>query len=156
VRLILLLLMLLPLKHKGYRFNRSEIERMKRKRNATIRNKPKENPDDVFEDEFGDDDPFAGTYQPEEESDEERRQRQYEERLIRQMEKAERSRLYAVIMEQGGIQTRDDLREEYREIPNNFKRRDGMPGDEMADYLKTYYAEFGIETENDLLDYFAA
>ena len=58
-------------------------------------------------------------------------------------------------MDAGGIKTSDDLREEYREIANTFKRRDGLPGDEMAEYLSVYHAEFGIQSENDLLDFFA-
>ena len=71
------------------------------------------------------------------------------------MEKQERSEVHTAITDAGGIQTREELREEYREIPNTFIRRDGLPGDEMADYLKTYYPELGIESENDLLQYFA-
>ena len=102
------------------------------------------------------DDPFAEDYGPnEEETPEQKRQRKMEEALLRQMEKADRSKLYNAIMEQGGIKTRDDLREEYRAIPNNLKRKDGMAGDEMAEYLGTYYQELGIYSENDLLDYFA-
>jgi hypothetical protein len=104
---------------------------------------------------FDDDDPFAEDYGDAIEQTKEDKQRgRYEEKMLRALEKQERSRLYEVFMEQGGIQTRDDLREEYREIPNSLKRKDGLPGDEMADYLKTYYPEFGIEDENDLLDYF--
>ena|SRR5215217_4840181 len=101
-------------------------------------------------------DPFAEDYGPnEDETAEQKRQRKMEEALLRQMEKADRSKLYNAIMEQGGVQTRDDLREEYRAIPNNLKRKDGMAGDEMAEYLGTYYQELGIYSENDLLDYFA-
>jgi hypothetical protein len=91
-----------------------------------------------------------------EETPEQKRQRKYEERQIRDLEKAERSRFFSVIQEAGGIQTRADLREEYQGIPNTFKRKDGLPGDEIADYLNTYYPEFGIENERDLIDYFGA
>jgi hypothetical protein len=105
-------------------------------------------------DPFYEDDPFAEDYGPgEEETDEEREEREYEEKMLRDMEKAERSRLYGAVMEAGGLQTRDDLREEYREIPNTFKRRDGMPGDEMADHLAVHYPEFGIQDERDLVDF---
>ncbi len=72
------------------------------------------------------------------------------------MEKAERSRLREVILEGGGLKTRDELRNEYSQIPNVYKRKDGTAGDEMAEYLATYYPEFGIEDERDLIDYLAA
>lgn len=56
-------------------------------------------------------------------------------------------------MDAGGIATHaDQLREEYRSIPNTYKRRDGLPGDEMAEYLAMYHPELGIETENDLIE----
>jgi hypothetical protein len=102
------------------------------------------------------DDPFAEDYGPPEELTKERKQQKImEEALLRRMEKEDRSRLYAAIHEVGGIKTRDDLREEYRAIPNNLNRKDGMAGDEIAEYLGTYYQELGIYSENDLLDYFA-
>lgn len=105
-----------------------------------------------FED---DDDPFAEDYgQEEEESKEDKQQRRMEEALMRKMEKEDRSTLYQAITDVGGIKTNDDLREEYRQIPNNLKRKDGLSGDEMADYLKTYFQELGIEDERDLIDYF--
>jgi hypothetical protein len=106
-----------------------------------------------------DDDPFAEDYYGEDEdeqTDEERQQEKYEAQIVRELEREERSRVYSIVQEAGGLQTRDDLREEYREIPNTFKRRDGLPGDEMAEYLATYYPEFGIEDERDLIDFLAA
>lgn len=102
-----------------------------------------------------DDDPFAEDYGKEEETPDQKRQRRMEEALVRKMEQEDRSKLYAAIIDVGGIKTRDDLREEYRAIPNNLKRKDGLAGDEMAEYLGTYYQELGIYSENDLLDYFA-
>lgn len=86
-----------------------------------------------------------------------RAQARYEARLIREMEAAETSRLSSVIQEQGGIRSvaTAGLQEEYRNIPNTFKRKDGLPGDLMAEYFATHYPEFGIETEADLLDFFA-
>lgn len=103
--------------------------------------------DDPFSEDFGDDEAA--------ETPEERERRQYEAQLMRELERTERSDLSTAILDAGGIQTRDDLREEYREIPNHFKRKDGMPGDEMAEYLSVYYPELGIESENDLLQFFA-
>lgn len=118
---------------------------------------PKRKPSPFAGDPFADDDPFAEDYGANEpESKEERQRQRYEEKLVRQQEKAERSRLRNIVLDAGGLQTRDDLREEYRGIPNTLKRRDGLAGDEMADYLKTYYAEFGIEDERDLIDFLAA
>ena len=105
--------------------------------------------------EYDPDDPFAEDYGPnEEDTPEQKQQRKMEEALLRKMEKEDRSKLYNAIMEQGGIKTSDKLREEYRQIPNNLKRKDGMAGDEMADYLKTYYQELGIHDERDLIDFF--
>lgn len=104
-----------------------------------------------------DDDPFAEDYGDNEPiSKEDAEREKYEARLLRDLEKAERGRVYSAVIEAGGLQTRDDLREEYSEIPNTFKRRDGLPGDEMAEYLSMYYPEFGIEDERDLIDFLAA
>lgn len=104
-----------------------------------------------------DDDPFKEDYGPNEKKSKEDQQRErYEERMLRAMEKAERSRLFSAIRDAGGLQTRADLREEYADIPNTYKRRDGLPGDEMADHLATYFPEFGIESERDLIDFLAA
>ena len=103
------------------------------------------------------DDPFAEDYGPnEEETPDEKRQRKMEEALLRKMEREDRSKLYSAITDVGGIKTSDELREEYRQIPNNLKRKDGMSGDEMAEYLATYFEELGIYDERDLIDYFAA
>ncbi len=104
----------------------------------------------------GPDDPFAEDYGPNEgETPEQKRQRKMEEALLRKMEQEDRSKLYQAVMEQGGIKSSNELREEYRAIPNNLKRKDGLAGDQMAEYLGTYYQELGIYNENDLLDYFA-
>ncbi len=103
------------------------------------------------------DDPFAEDFgEDEEKSEEDRERERYEERLIREQEKSERGRLYRAIMEQGGLRTREDLREEYAGIPNTLKRRDGMAGDDLADHLARHHAEFGIESERDLIDFLAA
>jgi hypothetical protein len=102
------------------------------------------------------DDPFAEDYGPNEaETPEQKRQRKMEEAILRKMEKEDRSNLYNAVMEQGGIKPSGELQEEYRQIPKHLKRKDGLAGDQMAEYLATYYAELGIRDENDLLDYFA-
>jgi hypothetical protein len=89
----------------------------------------------------------------ENEADPEEQEREaYESRVYKGIEGQERSAVYAAILEAGGLQTRDDLREEYRAIPNTYKRRDGLTGDQMAEYLSTNYPEFGIENENDLIN----
>lgn len=80
---------------------------------------------------------------------------EYQNRVMRQMETQERGDLNRAIMEAGGIQTSDTLREEYQAIPDTFKRRDGLSGDVMADYLFNHHPELGIETEDDLIQYFA-
>jgi hypothetical protein len=85
-------------------------------------------------------------------AEEERKRRSYEKRELRKMEKAERSLLRQIILDASGIRTRDDLREEYRSIPNCYKRRDGLPGDEMAEYLSAHHPELGIHSERDLID----
>lgn len=92
---------------------------------------------------------------PEEKSEEQKAQEKMERQLLEQLEKADTKKLFGAIMEQGGIRpSSDDLAEEYRSIPKSYRRKDGMPGDQMADYLKTYYPELGVEDENDLLDFF--
>jgi hypothetical protein len=63
-----------------------------------------------------------------------------------------RSELYEAIMQAGGISTRDDLREEYRQIPNTYKRKDGLRGDEMAEHLAVHYPHFNITDENSLIE----
>ena len=110
---------------------------------------------DLLDDPFDDDDPFNDPFDgaSDEEDPEEAEQRKYEEKLLRDMEKADRQRLRGAVLEAGGLQTRDDLREEYREIPNTYKRKNGLPGDEMAEYLATYFPEFGVQDERDLIDY---
>lgn len=104
-----------------------------------------------------DDDPFAEDYGDDEPKSKEDLQRErMEAQLIRQMEKADRAKVYAAIQEQGGLKTRADLREEYAGIPNTYKRKDGLQGDEMADHLATYFPELGIRSERDLITYLAA
>lgn len=83
-------------------------------------------------------------------------QERHEAKLINQREKEERSRVHSAIKDMGGLKTRDDLRDEYSQIPNTFKRRDGMAGDDLAEHLAQYYPEFGIESERDLIDFLAA
>lgn len=103
------------------------------------------------------DDPFNESWGDEDEgSPEDAELAKYEAKQVADLEKAERSRLHGIVMEAGGLKTRDDLREEYAGISNTFKRRDGMDGDEMADYFATYYPEFGIEDERDLIDFLAS
>lgn len=106
------------------------------------------------DDPFADDDPFAEDYDDEPETDEEREQRLYEERVLKETQYNETSRLLEVILTEGGIRTSDALREEYRAIPNVYKRRDGMAGDDMALVLSDAYPEFGIHSERDLLEFF--
>lgn len=106
---------------------------------------------------FDDDDPFNEDHGGNEPKSKEDKQRErYESQQIRALEKAERGRLNSAVMEAGGLKTRVDLREEYAGIPNTFKRKDGLAGDEMAEYLGRYYPEFGIEDERDLIDFLAA
>jgi hypothetical protein len=95
-------------------------------------------------------------FEDEPQSKEDKQREKYEAKQIAALEKAERSRVHSVVMEAGGLKTRADLREEYRGIPNTFKRKDGLPGDEMADYFSRFYPEFGIEDERDLIDFLAA
>lgn len=111
----------------------------------------------VFAKPVEDDDPFAEDYgENEAKSKEDKQRERLEAKLLADMERADRAKLYRAIMDQGGLKTRADLREEYAGIPNTFKRKDGLPGDEMADHLALYYPELGIESERDLIDYLAA
>lgn len=87
------------------------------------------------------------------EASDEEREKEDEARLIRHLEKEERSRLYRAVMEFGGLKTRgSELREEYRAIPNVYKRKEGLPGDEMADLLATHYPDLCIRDERGLID----
>ena len=103
-----------------------------------------------------DDDPFADDPfdEPDTETPEERKRRKMEAAILRKMQAEDRRNLYRAIHDQGGIKPRTDLREEYRQIPNNFKRKDGLTGDEMAEHLCSHHAELGICSERDLIDYF--
>lgn len=139
-------------KHRGSGLGPAKAREAARKtsggsKKSSAPKKPDFDDDDPFNEDYGDDGP---------KSEEERQQEKYEAKILRDLEKAERSRAYAIVQEAGGLRTRDDLREEYSEIPNTYKRRDGTPGDEMAEYFKTYYPEFGIEDERDLIDFLAA
>lgn len=87
---------------------------------------------------------------------EETEQARYERKILEEMEKQDASKLYGAIMAQGGIRvSTEDLREEYRNVPPSYRRPDGMPGDQMAEHLATHLPELGIQSENDLLAYFA-
>lgn len=89
--------------------------------------------------------------------DHESQQREREEsRMRREMAKAESSALYRAIMDQGGISlSSEDVREEYRSVPKSYRRKDGLPGDVVAEHLASNHPEFGITDENSLLQYFA-
>lgn len=84
-------------------------------------------------------------------------QDRYERRVRDEFISAETRDLFTFVIENGGIRpSTPDLREEYREIPKNYRRKDGMPGDEMAELLATHRPELRIESERDLLEFFAA
>lgn len=127
---------------------------MAKKKLATLakRKREKEKEDDkswLIEDAWDDDD------EDEPQSDEDKEREKHEAKVLREMEYNERGRLHDIVLAEGGIRTSDALREEYRQIPNTYKRRDGMAGDDMAAILAESHPEFGIESENDLLDFFA-
>lgn len=114
--------------------------------------KPAKDDDDswLIDDAFDDDD------DDEPKSKEDREREKYEASVLREMEYNERGRLHDIILnEYGGIKTPDSLREEYRQIPNNVKRRDGFTGDDVAAMIANDYPEFGIESERDLIDFYA-
>jgi hypothetical protein len=107
-------------------------------------------------DPFEDDAPFAEDYgENEPKSKEDLQRERMEAKLLRDMERADRAKLYKAIMDQGGLKSRAELREEYAGIPNTYKRKDGLAGDELADHLAICYPELGIESERDLIDYLA-
>lgn len=111
--------------------------------------------DEAVADPFADDDPFAEDFgDDDEETEEERYEREESARLVEALEREERSRLYQIIISNGGIKTNPALAEEYRGIPNTFKRKDGFSGDDIAALLANHYPEFGIESEDDLIQYF--
>ncbi len=66
----------------------------------------------------------------------------------------ETTELYQAIMANGGIKTREDdsLRTDYQRIPNTFKRRDGIPGDDMANLVASEFPHLGIYDENSLIE----
>jgi hypothetical protein len=81
----------------------------------------------------------------------------YEARVKAADVSAETSDLFRYVLDNGGIRlSSDDLAEEYREIPNAYRRHDGLRGDEMADQLARDRPELGIRSEHDLLEFFAA
>lgn len=104
------------------------------------------------------DDPFTEDWgeSGEEKSEEDLRRERYEAKLVRDMERADRSRVHTIIHDAGGLKTRADLREEYADVPNTFKRHDGLPGDVLAEYLASYHADLGIRDERDLISFLAA
>lgn len=76
-------------------------------------------------------------------------------RILRKLEEAAASDLYAEVMAQGGIRpSTPDLREEYRAVPPSYRRPDGMPGDQMAEHLQANRPELGVTDENSLLAFF--
>ena len=83
-------------------------------------------------------------------------QKAVEAKMRRELEKAENSNLYQAIIAAGGVAvSSEDVREEYRAVPTSYRRRDGMPGDELAEHLATNHPEFGITDERSLIDYFS-
>lgn len=80
----------------------------------------------------------------------------YERKIVAEMEKADTSKLYQAIKEQGGITPScSDLREEYRNVPPCYRNPQGLFGDVMAEHLAAHLPELGIRSENDLLQFFA-
>lgn len=87
---------------------------------------------------------------------EESEQEKYERKILEEMERADTSKLYGAIREQGGIHpSSSDLAEEYRVVPPCYRNPQGMFGDVMAEHLATHMPELGIQDENDLLQFFA-
>jgi hypothetical protein len=81
---------------------------------------------------------------------------QYEARVKAADVSAETSDLFRYVIDNGGIRpSSDDLGEEYREIPNAYRRCDGLRGDEMADQHASDRLGLGIRSERDLLEFFA-
>lgn len=84
------------------------------------------------------------------------RKQRAEARILAEMQRADTSKLYAAVLEQGGIRpSTADLAEEYRAIPPSYRRPDGMAGDQMAEHLSVHMPELGIREERDLLAFFA-
>lgn len=99
---------------------------------------------------------LAAEHDAERPDPEEIRKQRAEARIVAEMERADTSKLYAAILEQGGIRpSTADLAEEYRAIPPSYRRPDGMAGDEMAEHLSVHMPELGIRDERDLLAFFA-
>lgn len=99
---------------------------------------------------------LAAEHDAERPDPEEMRKQRAEARIVAEMERADTSKLYAAILEQGGIRpSTPDLAEEYRAIPPSYRRPDGMAGDQMAEHLSVHMPELGIQDERDLLAFFA-
>jgi hypothetical protein len=65
--------------------------------------------------------------------------------------------LYSIILQEGGIApykkgTPGELREEYKNLPQGIKNKNGLPLDEIADILKNKYPNLGITDEASLLN----
>lgn len=100
-----------------------------------------------------DDDPFAEDYGPNEpESKADKERKRFERSFERGADKSSR-KVGAVVLEMGGLKATGGLKEEHAEIPNAYKRRDGLPGDEMAEQLAQQYPQLGIRSERDLIEF---
>jgi hypothetical protein len=89
------------------------------------------------------------------ENEDEEREKEHQARIIRGLDKEERSSFYQAIMELGGIKTHDnELREEYRAIPNAYKSKNGLAGDVIANLLAQHHPQFGVADERSLMDTF--
>lgn len=78
----------------------------------------------------------------------------WQARELREAEASEPSVFDIVVTEAGGLKAHDDddLRGEYSEIPPVFRRKDGLPGDELADYLAAHHPGLGVRDERDLIE----
>jgi hypothetical protein len=90
------------------------------------------------------------------EADEEKRLRAYEQQTLRAVDREQGPSFYQIIVvELGGIKRHyAELHEEYRVVPRNYLRPDGLAGDEMASALAEQHPRYNIRIENDLLKYF--
>jgi hypothetical protein len=89
------------------------------------------------------------------ENEDEEREKEHQARIIRRFAREERSSFYQAIMDLGGIKVHDDeLRDEYRAIPNAYKRRDGLAGDVIANLLAQHHPQFNVTDERSLMDTF--
>jgi hypothetical protein len=89
------------------------------------------------------------------EAEQEEQERAYQARITGRRDKEERSDFYQTIRALGGIKTHDDeLREEYRAIPNAYKSKNGLAGDVIASMLAQHHPQFGVTDERSLMDTF--